>query len=353
MSVEEVGVHMSSILVVEGEWSVSRLLQGTLESEGYHIVMITCGDDAVRFALREMPALIILDTMLPGVDGYALIQRLRDHPKCMHVPIIMLSACPSLTDKVRALELGVDSYISKPCSRDELLAHVRRQLSRVQQTSLSPLTRLPGGLQLERAIDYKLRSTEPWSVLYLDLDNFKAFNDMYGFLAGNDMILLVGHICQRIVYEYGNSDDFVGHIGGDDFVIVTTPDREQVICERIQEQYKQESMLLYREEDLERGAIIRADRYGGVSYSPLVSLSIGIVSDQFRYTPSIDEVGTLAAEAKLRAKQSDDNVFYISSRCQSGTGYVSEPFISASLRLLEQVKHGIFPYAREDALAEI
>lgn len=344
---------MSSILVVEGEWSVARLLRIALRREGYHIVMISSGDDAVQFALREMPSLIILDTMLPGVDGYALIQLLRDHPKCMHIPIIMLSAYTSLPEKVRALELGVDSYITKPFIQDELLAHVRRQLLRVQQTSLSPLTRLPGGLQLERAIDYKLRSAEPWSVLYLDLDHFKAFNDVYGFLAGNDMILLVGHICQRIVYEYGNSDDFVGHVGGDDFVIVTTPDREQIICERIQEQYKQESMLLYREEDLAHGVIVGIDRKGKAFQSPLVSLSIGIVSDRLRFAPSIDEVGTLAAEAKLRAKQSDDNIFCISSPCQPRPECVANLSSSTPLKFPEQVKHDIFPYAREDALAEI
>src|SRR6202035_2114352 len=111
------------------------------------------------------------------------------------------------------------------------------------QSTLSPLTHLPGGLQLERAIDYKLRGSDPWSVLYLDLDNFKAFNDAYGFVAGNDMILLVGHICQRVVYDYGNADDFVGHVGGDDFVIVTTPEREKMLCRQILAQFKAESPL--------------------------------------------------------------------------------------------------------------
>src|ERR1700730_8811519 len=284
---------MSSILVVESEGTVVRLLQESLSVEGYQTVMILNGEDAVLFALREMPALIILDVMLPGVDGYAIIQHLREHPKCMHIPIIVLSAYGSLDEKVRALELGVDSYITKPFNTDELLAHVCRHLSRAQQTTLSPLTRLPGGLQLERAIDYKLRGLEPWSVLYLDLDNFKAFNDVYGFLAGNDMILLVSHICQRIVYEYGNTDDFVGHVGGDDFIIVTTPDRVKILCQHIIERYKQESAVLYREEDLERGLISGIDRKGRPYQVPLVSLSIGVVSDRLRRPRSIDEIGTL------------------------------------------------------------
>jgi len=341
---------MSSILVVEDEGSVVRLLQAALGDKGYHIVMIPKGEDAVQFAFREMPALIILDTVLPGWNGYELIQRLREHPKCMHIPIIMVSY-GSLADKVRAFELGVDSYITKPFNKEELLAHVHRQLSRVQQTSLSPLTRLPGGLQLERAIDYKLRSLEPWSVLYLDLDNFKAFNDVYGFLSGNDMILLVGDICQRVVYEYGNCDDFVGHIGGDDFVIVTTPDREAILCERILEQYKQESVVLYRDEDLERGTISGVDRTGCPFQFPLVSLSIGVVNDWFRCSQTINEIGMLAAKAKSGAKQSSSNVFAISSKRRPAQEYTPLPTPGPSLA--RSIKRDTFKFAEKDAFAEI
>jgi diguanylate cyclase (GGDEF)-like protein len=322
---------MSSILVVESQDFVARLLQESSGIDGYQLVVIPNGKDAVRFALKEMPSLVILDETLAGITAHSFIQRLREHPKLMHIPIIMLSSYATLADKVRALELGVDSYLSRPISKFELMAHVKRQLSRVQQTSLSPLTRLPGGLQLERAIDYKLRSSEPWSILYLDLDHFKAFNDAYGFLAGNDMILLVGHVCQRIVYECGNTDDFVGHVGGDDFVIVTTPDRERLLCQRILECFEQESALLYREEDLKRGTISARDREGKYYQAPLVSLSIGVVSDRQHQPHSMDEFGFLAAEAKCRAKQSSENVFHISSpRNKFPYDYAPLPMLTSS-----------------------
>src|SRR2546422_5868120 len=195
---------MGNILVVEDETLVARLLEQALGIEGYQTVNVLNGEDAVEFALRETPQLIILDTMLPGIDGYEVIRRLRDHPKSMHIPIIVLSALGGPEDKVRAYEGDVDGYITKPFHIDELLARVRRQLRRAQQNYLSPLTGLPGGMQVVRAINYKLSKMEPWSILYLDLDNFKAFNDVYGFLAGNNMILLVGSICQSVVYDYGN-----------------------------------------------------------------------------------------------------------------------------------------------------
>jgi len=307
--------------------------------------MISNSNHAVQFALHEIPSLILLDiTFLKG-DADGGIYLLRKHPKCMHIPIIALSTCDAVSEKVRAFELGVDSYITKPFHADELLAHVCRQLSRVQQVSLSPLTQLPGGLQLERAIDSKLKSFTPWSILYLDLDNFKAFNDAYGFLAGNDMILLVGDICQRTVYEYGNPDDFVGHIGGDDFVIVTTPDQEIQLCQHILERYKQESMLLYHEEDLARGAFSALDRRARAYEFPLVSLSIGVVNDYIHCSSlSIDEVGTLAAEAKLRAKHSSDNIFCISSQDnRPQQGYLSLPVAASSAISLSGVSPSVQP----------
>ncbi|GLV59600.1 diguanylate cyclase response regulator [Dictyobacter sp. S3.2.2.5] len=340
---------MFSILVVEGEGVITQLVREQFGGEGYQAVVVRNGEDAVQFAMREMPGLIILDVELRGIDGYQVIQQLRDHPKCMHIPIIMVSAHSSLVDKVRAYELGVDSYITKPCCSDELLAHIRRQLRRVQQTTLSPLTRLPGGLQLERAIDYKLRGSDPWSVLYLDLDNFKAFNDAYGFVTGNDMILLVGHICQRVVYEYGNADDFVGHVGGDDFVIVTTPDREKILCRHILARYKQESMSFYHPEDIERGSINGVDRSGHPYQFPLVSLSIGVVSDQLRCSHSMNEVSTLTAEAKRLAKQSSNNVSRVSPQWGVPTQVSHTP---ASFNLVGNVGRNLFHFSEEDVLAK-
>src|SRR5207302_7557687 len=237
---------MANILVVEDQRLIAGVLKETLEIEGYRVTTILNGEDAVQFARRETPHLIILDIMLPGIDGYEVIRQLRGHPKSMHIPVIILSALGEPAETVRAYECDVDGYVTKPYDTDELLARVHRQLRRAQQNYLSPLTDLPGGLQVVRAINYKLGKMKPWRILYLDLDNFKAFNDVYGFLTGNEMILLLGQICQKVVYEYGNTDDFVGHVGGDDFVVLTTPGRIQILCSHISTRYKEESAALYR-----------------------------------------------------------------------------------------------------------
>jgi DNA-binding response OmpR family regulator len=302
---------MANILVVEDEQIIARLLKEMLLVEGYQAVTVLNGEDAVQFALKETPHLIILDLMLPGIDGYEVVQCLRTHPKSMHIPIIVLSSLGETKDKVQAFEVGVDDYITKPFHTDELLARIRTQLRRVQQNFLSPLIGLPGGFQVELAIQYKLKSMEPWSMLYLDLDNFKAFNDACGFLRGNDMIRLVGQICQRAVRQYGNPDDFVGHIGGDDFVVVTVPERVNILCKHISARFKEESTIFYCPDDLRRGSVSGVDRKGRSYLFPLVSLSIGVVNNQMWWPHSIEEMSYLAAEAKYRAKQSTDNVYHL------------------------------------------
>ena len=345
---------MASILVVEREETTTWIIQDYLGREGYQVTTVLTCDEAVQYALREIPHLVILDVVLLGVDYYRIIQRLRSHPKCMHIPIIVISARASLSEKIRAYEAGVDSYLTMPLNPEELLVHIHCQLRRMQQRTLSPLTRLPGGVQLEWALDTKIRSLDPWSILYLDLDNFKVFNDAYGFLAGNDMILLVGNICQRVVYEYGNVDDFVGHIGGDDFVIVTTPEREKTLCRHILALYKEESTLLYRQEDRKRGSISGIDRNGHLFQSPLVSLSIGVVSDRFHCSHAIDELSPVTAEAKRRAKQSSSNISHISldwhypMQEPRPIPYVTQPF-----NTLDRFQRKLFHFSEKDALAEL
>lgn len=303
---------MAKILVAEDERLIAGLLKETLQIEGYQVITVLRGEDAIEYTLRETPHLVLLDMKLPDMDGYEVIRRLRSHTKSMHIPIIVQSALDDSASKIRAFEMGVDDYVVKPFDTDELLARVRTQLRRVQQNFLSPLIGLPGGYQVELAIKHKLTSADPWSILYLDLDNFKAFNDVYGFLTGNDLIRLLGKICQRVVREYGNPDDFVGHIGGDDYVIITTPERAQNLCYLISTAYKVESKALYHPEDLHRGSISGVDRKGRPYQFPLVSLSIGVVNNQVRRSHTLQEVSYLAAEAKCHAKQSSNNVYHIS-----------------------------------------
>ena len=347
---------MANVLVVEDGLLITRLLRFALESDGYNVIAVLDGEGAVQFALRETPHLVILDGGLTGADGRQVARRLREHPKTMHIPIIVLSEQSEVAVKVQAFEAGVDDYITKPFHDEELLARVRTQLRRVQQRFLSPLTGLPGGLQVEQAIKYSLSRQDPWSILYLDLDNFKAFNDVYGFLAGNELIRLVGRICQRVVHEYGNTDDFVGHIGGDDFMVMTTPDCAKTLILGAALHFKEESLTLYRPEHRERGSISGVDRKGRSYQFPLVSLSIGEVSNQIRQPHSMQELSYLTAEAKYLAKQSNGNIYYSPPRRHQeylhSTVLSSSSLLPPSLSAIDNLHQDVLHILEEESMSE-
>ena len=305
---------MATILVVEDEPLIAGLLRETLHAEGYTPIIAHTGEEAVHLALRDTPHLVILDIMLPGMDGFEVVKVLRANVKTAHIPVIILSARHDTADKVRAFEQRVDDYLTKPFNNDELLARIRTQLRHVQENWLHPLTGLPGGVQVERAIMSLLQQGAPWSLLYLDLNNFKAYNDAYGFLRGNEMIRVVARLSVDVVHRLGNETDFVGHVGGDDFVIATTPDRVVLLCKALIERFDQMRQRFYNEEDFLRGSIISTDRRGDPCLYPLVGLAIGVVTNQYRPIASIEEVSRVAAEVKKKAKQSEGSAFYVDQR---------------------------------------
>jgi diguanylate cyclase (GGDEF)-like protein len=308
------GVTPYCILVVEDDAPVARALAETLLADGFAAEVASTGEAALEYALREVPHLVLLDLMLPGIDGFEVVRRLRANAKTAHIPVVILSARHDIEYKVRAFESRVDDYLTKPYNGNELIARVKAQLRRVQENMLSPLTGLPGGTQVERAITQKLREPAPWSILYLDLDHFKAYNDVYGFVLGNDLIRLLAGIAGDVVRDHGNLTDFVGHVGGDDFVVITTPDRTEAICQGLIQRFDQESRLLYTADDLQRGTLIALDRQGNNHTYPLVSLSIAVVTNQLRPFTSIEQVSRTAAELKRKAKAIPGSTYVVDRR---------------------------------------
>lgn len=303
-----------TILVVEDDPTIGRMLRETLEAEGYAAIVAGTGEEGVTRALRQVPQLVLLDIMLPGIDGFAVVERLRGNAKTAHIPVLMLSARHDTAAKVRAFENEVDDYLTKPFSSDELIARIRNQLRHGRDHLLNPLTALPGGTRVERAIEHTLESPDQWAILYLDFDHFKAYNDIYGFLRGNDLIRLLGQIASEVVREYGNDSDFVGHIGGDDFIVITTPDCVEPICRRVIERWDCESRAFYADEDLARGGLVATDRQGNAQEYGLVTISVGVVTNVRRRVATLEEVSRIAAEVKHKAKTIPGSTFYVDQR---------------------------------------
>lgn len=306
---------MSKILIVDDEEHVRQLLETFLRLEGYETVTAASGEAAIEATKRELPHLILLDLMLPDLDGMAVCKRLRQTIRTTYIPIVMLTARQGVGEKVEALNLGADDYVTKPFDLHELLARIRTQLRHVELGLLSELTGLPGNTLIERAIGQLVRShDEKWAILYIDIDRFKAFNDVYGFVRGNELIKALARIVDSVVGQAGNDISFVGHIGGDDFVAIVRSEQVDEVCRRILLLFDEEVRKHYAPEDFERGYIATEDRQGRLSVFPVVSLSIGVVTNQYKQVDSVGMVGKLAAEVKSKAKSLPGSTYYVDRR---------------------------------------
>jgi len=308
-----------TILVIEDDQRVGDMLLATLQLEGYSASRAWTGEEGLLTAQRDVPGLMIVDLTLPGIDGFSVVEQLRADLKTAHIPIIMLSASHETRHKVRAFESGVDDYLTKPFSVEELLARIRARMH-PRESYLSPLTGLPAGKRIEQAITQQLAMGGLWALVYFDLDNFKAYNDTYGFVQGNYLIELMAQIAADCLREEGAPNDFLGHIGGDDFLIVTTPDHVAPLCEGIMRRWDAESRTLYAESDLARGTLEALDRQGRPQRFPLVCVSLGVVTNERRPIASIEEISQTAAEVKAKAKSLSGSGYYVDQRTTARTG---------------------------------
>jgi diguanylate cyclase (GGDEF)-like protein len=262
---------------------------------------------------------VLLDLMMPHMDGYEVAKRIRNHqnPTIANVPIIILTAKGETEDKLRGFEAGADDYITKPFGPQELLARVRAKIRRVEvDSSLSPLTRLPGNLAIEAELRRRIDANEPFAVIYLDLDNFKAFNDVYGFTHGDEAIQLLARATVDAVRRRGTTNDFVGHIGGDDFIVVTANDRAEEIAKEVIAEFDRDIRNLYSVKDLRAGYIETRDRRGALNRFPIMTLSMAIVSNDRGQLGNYAQVGEAAAELKRYAKSIAGSVYVKDKRRQ-------------------------------------
>ncbi len=298
------------ILVVDDDRNLRKIIQTNLELAGYDVSTAPNGEDALKLLDSMQPDLVVLDVMMPIMDGYEVARRIRRHPSNTHVPIIMLTAKSEVEDKLAGFDAGADDYITKPFGPQELLARVKAKIRRVEvDSSLSPLTRLPGNLAIEAELRRRIDEAESFAVLYLDLDNFKAFNDVYGFTHGDEAIQLVASAAVDVVRRRGTTQDFVGHIGGDDFIIVTLPERAEEIAREIIDTFDRDIRKLYNVQDLRQGYIETRDRRGTLNRFPIMSLSIAIISNAQRPLENYAQIGEAAAELKAYAKSIGGSVY--------------------------------------------
>jgi len=291
------------ILVVDDEDHIRRILKFQLEKHGYRVVVAENGEIALELLRREAPDLVLLDLMMPKIDGFETCRRIRQNFQTSQIPIIMLTAKSELPDKIKGLQDGANDYLIKPYSNEELLLRVGNVLDwSLKQKEANPLTGLPGNRAIEKELQGRIEGKEPFAFLYLDIDNFKPYNDHYGYQKGDDAILFLGDIVTEAVNSLGGVNDFVGHIGGDDFVVITSPARAEFISRHIIDEFDKGSLILLHEEDIGRGFMEVQNRLGEIKRMPLMSLTIALVVDDEGKLKHYAQVNDIASELKQYGK---------------------------------------------------
>jgi diguanylate cyclase (GGDEF)-like protein len=291
------------ILVVDDDPDIARFVQMTLEMEGFRVAIANNGQEALDSVGRDQPDLIVLDLMMPMLDGVEVTRRLRSNAMTSALPIIMLTAKGQTVDKVVGLTAGADDYLVKPFDTMELVARVRGTLRRNQEfREVSPLTGLPGNNRILREISERLRAEEEFAVCYCDIDGFKAVNDAYGFARGDEFITALARKLLQAVSDMGQPSTFLGHIGGDDFVVICSPNLVLELTDRAVTEFEAAADALYDVEDRNRGYVSVKSRRDGIRDVGLVTVSVGVaLSSRRRYTDPREVVAD-ASEMKTVAK---------------------------------------------------
>jgi len=291
------------ILIVDDDPDIRDVLKLTLSEENYELLEACDGEEALKIIHEIQPDLILLDYKIPKVDGREVCRRIKKDLLLRHLPIIMVTGKGDISDKVDGIDAGADDYVVKPFEPKELLARIRMILRHTERDlEANPLTRLPGNVSILKELSKRIDSKSQFAVCYLDLDKFKAYNDIYGFEHGDEVIRETARLLIRATKECGNHDDFVGHIGGDDFVIVTTPEKSDLLCQKLILYFENLVPSFYNEKDRKKGYIVAKDRKGTEQKIPLLSISIGIVTNEFRKITHVAQVGEIGAELKAYAK---------------------------------------------------
>jgi diguanylate cyclase (GGDEF)-like protein len=291
------------LLIVEDDFDISNMLRIYFDSQGYETIVAPRGEEALEICRRKLPNLVILDIMLPDINGYEVCRRLRANLRTSHIPIIFLTQRDERSDQIAGLELGADDYITKPFDLQLLLLRVQNSLQRAGWLSLtSPVTGLPSSKLIEDQLRQIMRRQD-WAVLYIGISHINDFNDVYGFVAGDDVLRFTAMLLTEVVDNVGAGSDFIGHIGGDDFLIVTTPEVAAEMKTRLVQRFQEEVVTFYNFKDRERGYVEVVGSDGQVQKAPLMTLAVGRIQHDTVPFSDIREITEVAAEARRRAQQ--------------------------------------------------
>jgi len=293
------------ILVVEDDFDISNMLRIYFGGQGYTVEVASRGGDALAATQRQAPNLIVLDINLPDISGYDVCRKLRTTTRTRHIPIIFLTQKDERSDKIIGLESGADDYITKPFDIEELKLRVKNAIDSAERSrKVDAISNLPGGSLIEDYLRELMRNPRPWTYIDMKISNFEMFSDVYGWTAADEVIRFTAFLLGELVEQYGTADDYIGHPGRDNFIVISHGDDPTALIDKIKEMFTDKVKQHYSFIDRERGYMLVPDTTTEKQVD-LMTMSMGSVSTRTHQFSDIREITEMAADNRRRGQTSD------------------------------------------------
>ena len=303
------------IYIIDNNKELIKTLEDSFRMESSEYEFETINTLELEVALRNIPDLIIIDEDNTDMNIIEFCKSIRANEDNSITPIIVVSSNTDRTHRAEILKTAVQYYIEKPLDNEYLYYTVKNITDLLYKNrTVSPLTGLPGNVQIQAEMKKRLLNKEIFAILYFDLDNFKAYNDVYGFANGDEIIKFTSRTISKHVHQIQDSDNFMGHVGGDDFVAIVSKTDYDKVCQSIIAEFDKFAVTYYNEVDAERGFVEVANRKGIIEQFPLTSISIAVVEVDYKNFKTTLEIGEIGAQVKHQAKTVMGSTYVINRR---------------------------------------
>lgn len=306
---------IQDIYILEENEELKKKLENLFNNDELEYEFKDFKIDQLDDILLDIPTMIIIDEDYVKDKCFEICTKIRENEDNSITPIIVVSSIWDLNHSVDILSKSVQYYINKPIDDRYLYNIVKNMIQLIYlNRRISPLTGLPGNVQIQTEMKRRLLKKEVFAILYFDLDNFKAYNDVYGFGNGDEIIKFTARIICKNIHKLSDSESFIGHVGGDDFVAIISRSDYDKICQDMILEFDTQVPNFYTQEDVDRGFVEVANRRGIIEQFPIVSISISVVEvDKERYKNTL-EIGEVSAQVKHQAKSIIGSTYVINKR---------------------------------------
>jgi PleD family two-component response regulator len=306
------GFMQGRILFIDDEPEILKAVKFYLEDEDFEVHIAEEGNKAVELAESVQPDLIILDVMMPVMDGIQVCRQLRSRTRTRLIPIIFLTARETVEDKIKGLEAGGVDYITKPFNNQELIARIKAHIRRSEEElSSHPVTGLPGAHTVEKEVNKRLQEGMLFSTVFVGIDHFREFREAYGVSRGDRLLLFLAGLLEDVTSGFSENDCFLGQQSYEEFCFLCPTDDVRSLCEWLIERFEEDRQDYYMEQHRQSGELTYYDYRGSLIRSPFVNLVLGGVCNTKRFVATYSGIAEWGAQAMLKARASGKSAYVI------------------------------------------